>query len=171
MACAVTSNPMNLDAYVAALSAPVRLADALDLLAVGLSLYLALGIIQVASSVGISSLRRKAETYRMYVVQNRKADKYAVSRDLFWQVHAAEVDADGVNRVVLRLVCICLAAALPYFVWALFAGELWITGAQLAFLCVGYIGVPVLLFLAGLFLMRRKSRAAGKAVDAAFADM
>ncbi len=171
MACPDISIPMTLDAYLMALSAPVKLSDAIDLLAVGLSLFLALGIVQVASSVGISSLRRKADTYRLYVVQNRKADKYAKSRDLFWQVHAAEIDADGVNRTILWIVCLCLAIALPYFLWAVMAGELWITGIQLGFLAVAYIAVPVVLFLSGLIIMRRKSHKARQAVAAAFAEI
>lgn len=171
MDCFEIPSSMTLHDYIVAISAPVRLSDATALFAIGISLYLALGIVQVASSVGISSLRRKAETYRLYVVKNHRTDKYARSRDLFSEVHAAEIDADGVNRVILVIVCVCLALGVPYFVWAIFARNLWITGTQLALLTLGYIGLPVALLVAALVGVRRKSKTAREAVDAAFRDL
>jgi len=171
MVCPEIASSMTLNNYLAALSAPVRLSDVTDLLAIGLSLYLALGIVQVASSVGISSLRRKAETYRLYVVQNRKTDRYSKARDLLWEVHSAEIDADGVNKAVLWAVCVCLLLALPYFVWSILAGELWITGRQVGFLALGYVGVPVFLFVGGLIAVRRKSAAVREAVKQAFREI
>jgi hypothetical protein len=171
MACPEISSSMTFNDYLAALSAPVKLSDATDLFAIGLSLYLALGIVQIAASVGISTLRRKAETYRNYVVQNRKTDKYPISRDLSWEVQAAEIDADGVNKMILKAVLFCLLFTLPYFVWAVMAGELFITGMQLALLAALYILLPVLLLLVGLVLVRRKTRRAWTAVTSAFRDM
>lgn len=171
MACPEISNSMTFNDYLAALQAPVKLSDATDLLAIGLSLYLALGIVQIAASVGISTLRRKADTYRNFVVQNRKVDKYPVSRDLTWEVQAAEIDADGINRMILKLVFFCLIFALPYFVWAVMAGELLITGSQLAILAVAYVLLPIILLLTGLILVRRKTKRAWTAVTTAFEEM
>lgn len=144
-----------------------QLADLADLQAVGLGLYLALAIIQVVSSGGVATLRRKHAALASLANRDGTEADQAEVRKIATELNRLEIATDSFHSAALWVVSLLFSVALGFFVLGAVKPH-WpaSTGVLLSAIC-GYILAPLALYVGAMWYLRGKADSARKAIKAA----
>lgn len=141
--------------------------DLTDCQAVGLGMYLGLGIIQVVSSGGMATLRRKHSALEQAVKANKLRNEASEIRSIAGELSRLEIGTDSFHSSTLWLVSVLFLLALAGFAVTVAVPDVPISKAVLYSTIGGYLAVPVILYGFAMVHLRGKSRNARRKIAAA----
>lgn len=170
-ACGEISSNFNLSSFWHELVQPVTFSELSSILSLGLSLYIALVIIQVASSVGISTLRRRVDKYQKSIKMSRRGRFIPKSRELDLIVQSAEIDIDEINSKIIKIVSFILLILVPYYVTNSLVSNFYFSILEALILIFIYVALPILIYVVSLSLVSQKLKTPRVEVDNAFSEL
>jgi hypothetical protein len=141
----------------------LKLGNLIDVVTLGIGLYLALGIIQALSSGGLSGLRRRSEMLSSAARQAKIVSEYEPTRRLKLDISGLEIGFESLNRTILWLVSSLFFIGLAGFVYCVIEQNEWAGAGRTAAILSYYIGLPVVIFIvSGLLIRKRCHEVRGK---------
>lgn len=132
------------------------LGEVTDIIALGIGLYLALGVVQAVSAGGVAGLRRRATTLQTAVRSAKLVSQYSVVNSLQAKISRLEIGFEALNRTVLVAVTALFFIGVVGFVIAALSNDQAINWTWVSLIVFYYIVAPLLIYVVTSIVISKK---------------
>lgn len=141
--------------------------DLVDIMGLGIGLYLALGVVQAVSSGGVSNLRRRADSLQRTVGAAKMAAEFQSTRTLQLEVGRLEISFESLNRSVVQWATVLFFVALAPYLYASLQGDIQINFYAILATIAYYIVLPTSIYTSTSLIISKRCANANAKLKAA----